>query len=278
MPDKKTASEFFDLSEHRLNGESGFSTHWGNFGYWENAFTYPEACQALATLAGDAAGLNHQTHLLDLGFGSGEQVLYWFKHYRIARYTGINISKTQTQFAREKIRTTEWIHHEFVELRHEDASKAAEYEQAQGSKFNSIIALDCAYHFQNRRTFFETANGLLDDGGRLVLTDFCLHQRTTPITFASLNIAARASRIPRRNLISRAQYRDELMEAGFSHVEFMEITPHVFEPFKAWFNSYKKHYPTVSAGSTLKYEVISRYLSWASKPKGLHYYVVTAEK
>ena len=277
-------SEFFDLAEHQLNGESDYATHWGNFGHWQTATTYPEACTSLAKLAGDAARLNQDSHLLDLGFGSGEQILYWFREYNIATYRGINVSESQTRFARAKIEADLVITQERAVLHHGDAcalsalyaagvmSKTTDTPSGESRYPTAIIALDSAYHFSDRKAFFGQCANLLPHDGKLVLTDFGARSNI------ALRMMASTSRIPAANLITIEDYLNQLQRAGFRRLSVIDVTNDVFEPFRRWYADYRRQYLSTQKTASLKFEVTSRFLAMASRSGWLQYYLITAEK
>ena len=129
-------SEFHDLAELGLNrdGES-----WGNLGYWKTATDYSEACRALALLLGD-------------------QLLLWMEHFRVARIYGANLSQSQTAYAKNLL--TRNRHAEMAaaivqgDINNPDVWSAT-LERAHPSH---VVALDCAYHFGSRFTFFGLAH------------------------------------------------------------------------------------------------------------------------
>ena len=148
-------SEFHDLAELGLNrdGES-----WGNLGYWKTATDYSEACRALALLLGEQAGLDRNSSVFDAGFGCGDQLLLWLEHFRVASIYGANLSQSQTAYAKNLL--TRNRHAEMAaaivqgDINNPDVWSAT-LERAHPSH---VVALDCAYHFGSRFTFFGLAH------------------------------------------------------------------------------------------------------------------------
>ncbi|MCG8669884.1 MAG: class I SAM-dependent methyltransferase, partial [Pseudomonadales bacterium] len=145
--EKRNSNAFFDSQDILLNIEQ---THtWGNFGYWENTQRYATACEQLAKKLGTEAKLQAQDHVLDLGFGCGDQLQVWNQHFGVEHIEGWNISQEQYAIALQK-------HYDCnVELHCGDFFSKTVYDQAQ---YDKILALDSAYHFNTRSRFFEFAH------------------------------------------------------------------------------------------------------------------------
>ena len=124
---------------------------WLNLGFWKEARTYPEACTALATLLADAAMLGPDDEILDVGFGFGEQDLLWKKKYRVKRISGLNVTPVQVEVARGRIR--ENGSENGIDLRLGSAT-AMPFPDGSSDK---VLALECAFHFKTRDTFFAEA-------------------------------------------------------------------------------------------------------------------------
>ena len=274
--------EFFDLADHQLNGESEFQTHWGNFGYWETETSYPAACEALARLVADAVGLDAQSHLLDCGFGSGEQLLTWINHYKVASIVGINLSKSQTSFAENKISqlaplNTKVTLHQGDAVDFLDSSKFADIHNT-----SHIIALDCTYHFQNRELFFQKAYEALQPQGRIALTDFtfCAPAQSFTNRFR-LNITStllKSAKIPKENIISVQEYQQMLAKSGFEDVEITDITEPVIKGFCDWLPHYRKSNASSGNSNWMKYNVTVSFLRWAYRHGIIQYQLITASK
>ena len=53
-----------------------------NLGYWREARQLDEACDALAALVAETGGMGPGDEVLDVGYGFGDQDLYWMRRYR----------------------------------------------------------------------------------------------------------------------------------------------------------------------------------------------------
>lgn len=282
----KAPKEFFNLTDHQLNGESDFQTHWGNFGYWQSASTYPKACEALATLVADSIGLDAESHLLDCGFGAGEQLLTWINRYQVASIMGVNLSMSQTAVAEEKVNQLKPNYRNTktkVALYRGDAVEfiASHNLVNLRNKISHIIALDCAYHFQNRETFFKKAQEALQGDGKLALTDFTFRTPQTLAERVRLYIASiliRCAKIPKENVISAEQYQKMLGRAGFVDIDITDITDPVINGFCQWLPRYKTGGASPANSNWMKYNVTAVCLRWASRHKIIHYQLISASR
>lgn len=96
-----------------------------------------------------------------------------------------------------------------------------------------MLALDCAYHFDTRRTFLEQTFRKLAPGGRVALADICFSAEALKSTRTKV-ITSIARLMPPRNLISNAKYVASLKEIGYVDVTLEDITPDVFPSFIAF--------------------------------------------
>ena len=273
-------SEFHDLAETALNLESadleGGRTSWGNLGFWDGARTYPQACQALADQLAQGLRLGAQDHLLDVGFGCGDQILHWRRAYGVREIDGLNLSASQTALARQRLLEASET---CIADRLHQGSVAHLLPWAQRVSFGRpdvILALDCAYHFASRRQFLSDAAALLGPDGRLGVTDLILARRPLPPWHAApLGVATRLARIPWQNLRDADAYRHEWEQAGFRIEHYVDITEQVFRPFGDWLRRYRASLgPERAAGiQWRKFELTAAFLNWAQRHQILRYVV-----
>jgi len=198
-----------------------------NLGYWEQAQTIDDACEALVTLVGETAGLGPGDQLVDVGFGFGDQDLLWAERFRPSRIVGLNITPSQVRLARQRAQrrglaeTVEFLQGSATAMPLPDAS------------CDVVTALECAFHFDTRERFFAEAFRVLRPGGRLVLADVLpaapaatrlgrLNQRLVWNATATLLV------IPEANADSPDHYTEKLQAAGFGAVTLRSISDQVF--------------------------------------------------
>ena len=196
--------------------------HWQNCGYWAGPTTYAQACAALAQLVGELAELDDAEDALDVGFGFGEQNLYWASHFGFARMSGVNITPFQVEFARERAaaaglagRLTFSVG-DAVRLNEADAS------------MDRILALQSAFQFNTRAVFFAEAARVLRPGGTLVLADMIVRQGGVAGRSPWAWFTRRRVGWPHANVYDAQRYTQLLRQAGFHDITIKSIAEHVF--------------------------------------------------
>ena len=122
-----------------------------NLGYWENARTIDEACEALAELVGSTAAMGPGDDIVDVGFGFAAQDIFWMERFAPRRITGLNVTPLQVRTARERVRALGMS--DRIDLR-EGSAIAMELPSA---SCDVVTAVECAFHFNTRELFFAEA-------------------------------------------------------------------------------------------------------------------------
>ncbi len=267
--------EFFDTAEIALN-EDGQS--WGNLGLWETDDNYSQACRRLAVALGSHAGLDDSSHVLDIGFGCGDQLLLWLRQFHVATLQGVNLSTSQTRRATALLLQHELGQH-CAHLRQGDVNESGLWPVPGAPSPSHILCLDSAYHFPERDSFFARATGCLAVGGRLCLTDFVLADGFQPgLRELPLRAMLRAARIPRGNMVTVARYREQLADAGFAAAEVADISSEVMSGFSSWWLRHRHRARHLPLRSRLKYGITARFLDWAYRNGVLRYVVISATR
>ncbi len=216
----------YDLIGHGVPTSQGLYL---NLGYWENATTLGEACEALARRIATIAELSQQDRVLDCGFGFADQDMLWAREFEPREIVGLNITASQVTQARARVIQAGFSDH--IDLRVGSATEMP----LDDASFDAVVALECAFHFRTRARFFAEAYRVLRPGGRLVTADII--PMTTmpqglnrPRLSLGWRLMANTFDIPKENAYPRDQYHDLLERSGFLQIDIASIRDQVYAP------------------------------------------------
>ncbi|GAB4356556.1 MAG: methyltransferase domain-containing protein [Bryobacter sp.] len=218
MTYKQRVETFYDkLSPH-------FRDLWGEHlhdGYYETGLETKEAAQEkLVAFLADFAQLPRDAAGLDIGCGMGATSVWLAKHLR-ARMTGLTLSGTQVEIARE-LAARESIQ--------------ADFRQIDAEAFQPELPFDFAWmvgvlgHFENQRRFVQQAARYLKPGGTFLLADWT----SDPLLHAVdrqkyVNPVLEGMLMP--DITSLEDYTEWFGEAGFRVLRSRDITQ---ETLQTW--------------------------------------------
>ena len=177
----------------------------------------------------------------DVGHGTGESLLLLLSDPSMPRPSHlIGITSLEIHHHRSRERVDKWqatVQNKVsVDLHHCDAvfdgvvPSTHPLNPSCTMTFDSILALDCAYHFNTRYKFLEQSFQKLTPGGSIALADICfltssVNTRRTRLITSIVNL------IPRYNQISVEDYVDKMEQIGYIDVVLNDITSEVFPGF-----------------------------------------------
>jgi erythromycin 3''-O-methyltransferase len=205
-------------------------TLYRNVGYWKNGETdLDTASEALVHAAGESLQLNESDRLLDVGFGYGDQDLYLLEHFKPRNITGINITRSQLEFATKRVAQkglSDRIHYQRA------SATAIPFED---NSFDKVLALECSFHFQTRLDFFREAFRVLRPGGRLMTFDllFLPYDHLAFVPRMLSHVGLHFGKVCSENVHDKHGYAAKLREAGFS-VQVDSVYDDTMVPFSKY--------------------------------------------
>ncbi|MEM9214076.1 MAG: class I SAM-dependent methyltransferase [Cyanobacteria bacterium P01_F01_bin.150] len=200
---------------------------WLNFGYWQEAQSYNDACAALARRLGEMAELKAGDQLLDVGFGLAEQDLQWVRENNVSSITGLNVTELQVEIAKERVAKAGLA--ERINLQVGSATDIP----FQDNSFDKVTALECAFHFDTREDFLAEAFRVLRPGGTVAIAD-CLPRVGRKIDFW-LRMNSKKSFMPVANLYDHRVYVEKLKRLGFVNIKVEIINEYVWPAWVYYF-------------------------------------------
>lgn len=186
----------------------------------------------------EAAQVQPGGNVLDVGHGSGESLIFQLTSQdapRPARLTGITSLKLHYQ--RSLDRTSRLQTKTDIILYHGDAIFRPTSHplhpldpSSPSPPYNAILALDCAYHFDQRATFLQQSLHRLAPRGRIALADICFSSAAlrTPSTRWLIRLCGL---MPAPNVVAPDAYAQRMRAMGYVDVRLEDISADVFPHF-----------------------------------------------
>jgi SAM-dependent methyltransferase len=183
------------------------------------------------------SGLHH----VDVGYGTGESLVLLLSDQRVPRPSSLTgITSLAEHHRRAQDRITQ-LQSSLPDPKPEVALYAGDavyhhpafdhpLDPSSPTCFDTILALDCAYHFDTRSAFLNQSFVKLVPGGRVALADICIDPLSLGYGKAWL-ITSLFRLMPKPNMVSTKEYVSVMKEIGYVDVQLEDITEDVFPGF-----------------------------------------------
>ena len=158
--------------------------------------------------------------LLDIGCGVGGTAILLDEFYGTGEILGINISASEVELAKK------------LSIQ-KDCSNRVTFQQGNASRltcesnsFDYVIAVECAFHFENKREFISEVARVLKPGGELIFSDVSLTEDASMVENFRYDLKLFYIGLCVPHLAPLSLWRKYLQENSFSSPEIENITEH----------------------------------------------------
>lgn len=230
-----------------------------NVGYWDDSchLQAEASTNMVARLLSQAQA--EVTAVLDVGCGLGATTRQVKERWPAAGVIGINISEAQVEHCRQSAPDCEFLQMDATRLEFADA------------RFDVVLCVEAAFHFDTRQEFLQEAYRVLKPGGTLLLADI-LFAEGPYADAVSVWKVAQSNALPDMN-----GYRNALAQEGFGNIRLEDATDRCWG---AWCRSLKVW---LEANRNTGTVTEAQWKQWQASLPGLatavrHYILAAAQK
>lgn len=221
---RMSARDIYELVSTRSFSNRGLYL---NLGYWKEARTIDAACEAMAMLVAEEAGVGPADEVLDVGFGFADQDMLWMERLAPKRIVGLNITPSQVRLGRQRVAERGMADRIFL------VEASATRMPLADASADAVLGVECAFHFDTREQFLAEAFRVLRPGGRLVLADVIMAEPTGSAFQRRMQrfnwtFFAQKYAVPEANFDTRPMLAAKLGDAGFTGAEVRSISTEVY--------------------------------------------------
>ncbi len=273
--DSKVNLPYFDLALENENSiKDSLHMHWG---YWEDPsraipkdpIDLANAMEHLCRLVVGQVDLTPNAKLADVGCGFGGTIDTINQTYHSLDIVGLNIDPRQLQVAKKRVigrnkNKIEFITGNACDLPFEDSS------------LDALLAVECIFHFPDRKQFFREVSRVLKSGGKFAFSDFVPAKEKTGIQkklgkmgrrFVSMHFGGGSE------TMTMPQYHQLADGLHLKNTCAMDVTTHIMPTFTALFNEIEWN-----KKGCIKNLISSYMLWWAQRSRQLRYMIIGYQK